>query len=71
MLGLVINWREKGEAPHTLSAQRIVDGKTELDMPLYPYPEKTTWEGGAFKPVTGTRGGVDRVAERFRPQAAE
>jgi len=71
MLGLVMNWREKGETPHTLSAQRIVDGKTELDMPLYPYPEKTRWESGAFKPVNGPRGGVDRVAERFRPQAAE
>ncbi|MBN8418786.1 MAG: tannase/feruloyl esterase family alpha/beta hydrolase [Verrucomicrobia bacterium] len=71
MLNLVMNWREKGDAPHTLSAQRIVDGKTELDMPLYPYPEKTTWDSGAFKPVTGPRGGVDRVAERFRPQAAE
>jgi feruloyl esterase len=71
MLGLVMNWREKGEAPHTLSAQRIVDGKTELDMPLYPYPEKTTWESGGFKPVNGPRGGVDRVAERFRPKAAE
>ncbi len=71
MLGLVMNWREKGEAPHALSAQRIVDGKTELDMPLYPYPEKTTWESGRFKPVNGPRGGVDRVAERFRPKAAE
>jgi len=71
MLGLVINWREKGEAPHALSAQRIVDGKTELDMPLYPYPEKTTWESGSIKPVNGPRGGVDRVAERFRPKAAE
>jgi feruloyl esterase len=72
MLGLVMNWREKGEAPHTLSAQRIVDGKTELDMPLYPYPEKTTWDAsGGFKPVNGPRGGVDRVAKRFRPTAAE
>jgi len=71
MLGLVMNWREKGEAPHALNAQRIVDGKTELNMPLYPYPEKTTWEAGAFKPVNGPRGGVERVAERFRPKAAE
>ncbi|MHB1078318.1 MAG: tannase/feruloyl esterase family alpha/beta hydrolase [Prosthecobacter sp.] len=72
MLGLVMNWREKGEAPHTLSAQRIVEGKTEIDMPLYPYPEKTTWDAsGGFKPVNGPRGGVDRVAKRFRPTAAE
>jgi len=71
MLGLVMNWREKGEAPHTLNARRVVDGKTEIDMPLYPYPEKTSWEAGAFKPVAGPRGGVERVAERFRPKAAE
>lgn len=72
MLSLVINWREKGEAPHTLSAQRVIDGKTELDMPLYPYPEKTTWDAtGGFKPVDGPRGGVDRVSARFRPPAAE
>ena len=71
MLGLVMNWREKGETPHTLKARRVVDGKTEIDMPLYPYPEKTSWKSGAFKPVNGPRGGVERVAERFRPQAAE
>jgi feruloyl esterase len=71
MLGLVMNWREKGETPHTLQARRVVDGKTEIDMPLYPYPEKTSWESGAFKSVTGPRGGVERVAERFRPKAAE
>ncbi|WP_395737901.1 tannase/feruloyl esterase family alpha/beta hydrolase [Prosthecobacter sp.] len=71
MLGLVMTWREKGEAPHTLKAKRVVDGKTELDFPLYPYPEKTVWEGGAFKAVNGPRGGVDRVAEKFRPKAAE
>ena len=71
MLGLVMNWREKGETPHTLKARRVVDGKTEIDMPLYPYPEKTSWEAGAFKPVTGPRGGVERVAERFRPKATD
>lgn len=72
MLGLVMTWREKGEAPGKLSAQRIVEGKTELDMPLYPYPEKTSWNKTAgFKPVEGPRGGVDRVSERFSPKAAE
>lgn len=72
MLGLVVDWREKGAAPHKLSAQRIVDGKTELDMPLYPYPEKTSWDQAAgYKPVEGPRGGVDRVAERFSPKAAD
>ncbi len=72
MLELVVNWREKGIVPEMIQGQRVVDGKTELDVPLYPYPTKTSWtpETG-FKPVDGPRGGVDRIAERFRPAAAE
>ncbi|MEI7728912.1 MAG: tannase/feruloyl esterase family alpha/beta hydrolase [Verrucomicrobiota bacterium] len=72
MLGLVINWREKGVVPDMIQAQRVINGKTELDMPLYPYPSKTGWspETG-FKPVAGPRGGVERITERFRPSAAE
>ena len=71
MLDLVIQWREKGTAPDQIQGQRIVDGKTEMDMPLYPYPSKTGWEAGKFKRVEGPRGGVDRIAERFRPAAKE
>ncbi|MDD5348835.1 MAG: tannase/feruloyl esterase family alpha/beta hydrolase, partial [Chthoniobacteraceae bacterium] len=73
MLDLVINWREKGIAPDKIQGERIVEGKTELDMPLYPYPAKTAWDAGtaAFKSVAGPRGGVDRVADRFRPAAAQ
>lgn len=72
MLDLVINWREKGVAPDRIQAQRVVEGVTELDFPLYPYPTKTgyTVETG-FKPVDGPRRGVDRIAECFRPPAAE
>ena len=71
-LQLVIDWREKGTAPGKLQAQRVIDGKTELDLPLYPYPAKTQWTpDGGFAPVDGPRGGVARVAERFRPVAAE
>jgi feruloyl esterase len=70
---LVINWREKGIAPDKIQGRRIVDGKTELDLPLYPYPTQTAWaaDTGTFKPVEGPRGGVERVAERFRPSAAQ
>ena len=72
MLDLVINWREKGVAPNELQAQRLVDGKTELDFPLYPYPMKTGYSAETgFKPVEGPRRGVERIAERFRPAAAE
>ena len=71
-LNLVVDWREHGVAPEKLQAQRIVDGKTEIDMPLYPYPTRTSWsKDGGFAPVEGPRGGVERVAERFRPAPAE
>ena len=72
MLDLVINWREKGVVPDMIQGQRVINGKTDLDMPLYPYPAKTGWTSEAgFKPVDGPRGGVERIAERFRPSAAQ
>lgn len=73
MLDLVINWREKGTAPEMLQGRRIIDGKTEMDIPIYPYPTKVVWDAAtsSLKPVDGPRGGVDRVAERFRPPASE
>ncbi|MFA6960979.1 MAG: tannase/feruloyl esterase family alpha/beta hydrolase [Opitutaceae bacterium] len=73
LLDTVRAWREKGVVPEMLPGKRIVAGKTELEMPLYPYPTKTGWDAAAasFVPFEGTRGGVDRVAARFRPAAAE
>jgi feruloyl esterase len=71
-LGLVVDWRTKAAVPDMIRGERVIGGKTELDMPLYPYPMKTGWTTAeGFKPVAGPRGGVDRVAERFRPPAAE
>ena len=59
--------------PDAIQGRRVVDGKTELDMPLYPYPDQTGWDtaAGAYTRVAGKRGGVERVAARFRPAAAE
>lgn len=70
-LNLVIDWREQGTVPERIQGQRVVDGKVEIDIPIHPYPTRTTWTDGAFVPVDGPRGGVERVAERFRPAAAE
>jgi feruloyl esterase len=73
LLDVVRAWRENGTVPEMLPGKRVVGGKTELEMPLYPYPKKSVWDAAtsSFKPVEGPRGGVDRVAASFRPAAAE
>ncbi|EDY15886.1 Tannase and feruloyl esterase [Chthoniobacter flavus Ellin428] len=73
VLEAVRTWREQGTAPGTLTGRHVANGKTEWELPLQPYPLKTGWDAttSAFKPVEGPRGGVERVAERFRPPAAE
>jgi feruloyl esterase len=42
-------------------------------MTIYPYPTQTGWNAAtqSFVPVDGKRGGVERIAERFRPAAVE
>lgn len=69
----VMDWREKGTVPNAVICRRVVNGKTELEMPLYPYPQQTAWDAktSSYQPVDGPRGGVDPVAERFRPAPAE
>lgn len=66
-------WRENGTAPGPLTGRRVIDGKTELEMPVYPYPQKAGWDAAkqTFVPVEGPRPGVDRIAARFRPDSAE
>lgn len=73
LLEAVKTWREKGTAPEMLYGHHAVKGKNELKMPLYPYPTQTARDAATstFKPVDGPRGGVERVADRFRPSAAE
>ncbi len=73
LLEVVRSWRENGTAPGVLPGLHVADGKKEWEMPLYPYPQKTGWDAGtsSYKPVDGPGGGVDPVAERFRPPAAE
>jgi hypothetical protein len=40
----VVNWVEKGIAPASLPASRVVDGKTQT-RPLCPFPAVATWNG--------------------------
>ncbi len=68
-LSQILDWREKGVAPDQVPASRVVNGKLELKLPLFPYPAKTGWDAqtASYKPVEGPRGGVERIAERFLP----
>ena len=73
MLAAVRAWREKGASPEAIQGQSVVDGKATLKLPIYPYPLKTGWDAAtsSFQPVDGPRGGVERVAEKCLPPAAE
>lgn len=66
-------WRENGTAPGTLTGRHSANGKVEWELPLQPYPQRTGWNSAisSFQAEPGPRGGVERVAERFRPAAAE
>jgi len=73
LLEAVRAWREKGTAPFALTGKHAENGKPTWEMTIYPYPTQTGWNAtnSAFQPVEGKRGGVDKIAERFRPTAAE
>ncbi|NBV25464.1 MAG: tannase/feruloyl esterase family alpha/beta hydrolase [Proteobacteria bacterium] len=79
LLEAVRAWREKDTTPVALTGWHVENGNPNgkpgvaWEMPIYPYPAKTGWNAATstFQPVDGPRGGVDRIAERFRPAAAE
>ena len=72
-LRMVMDWREKGTVPNEVICRRMVNGKAEVEMPIYPYPQQTAWNAktNSYEPVDGPRCGVERVANRFRPAPAE
>ncbi len=69
MLELLVRWRESDEAPEQIEGKRMTNGQTDWTMPIHPYPAKTGWDAaaGGFTKMEGPRGGVGRVADRFRP----
>lgn len=71
-LQIVMNWREKGIAPEMLLGKRIIDNKTELELPIYPYPLLAKWspETNSYHPVEGPRAGIPRISARYLPTAA-
>jgi feruloyl esterase len=72
LLEAVRAWKENGTVPEGLVGRHAEGGKATLEMPIYPYPQRTGWSETkrSYEPVEGPRGGVERIAERFRPPAA-
>ncbi len=72
LLDPVRAWREQGTVPAALIGRHAEGGKVTFELPIYPYPQRTGWnvKNGSYEPVDGPRGGVERIAERFRPAAA-
>jgi feruloyl esterase len=73
LLDAVRSWRETGTEPVGLTGRHVENGKSSWEMTIYPYPAQTGWNAATqiFESVAGKRGGVHRIAERFRPAAKE
>lgn len=73
LLETVRAWREQGTAPVALTGRHMENRQSAWEMTIYPYPLKTRWNAptSSFAQVDGLRGGVERVAGRFRPPAAQ
>ena len=73
LLDTVRTWRKTGTAPFALQGHHAENGKPIWELTIYAYPTQTGWNAVTknFEPVDGKRGGVERIAERFRPSAAE
>lgn len=70
-IDLLVKWREENVVPDTIQLQRVIEDKTDFDIPVQPYPGKTVPdEEREFGRITGLRGGVERVSGRFLPAAA-
>ena len=41
----LVEWTEKGVAPQTIAASRVVDGKVVRTRPLCPYPQVARYKG--------------------------
>jgi tannase/feruloyl esterase len=45
MLAALERWVEHGEAPDSIPASRVVNGRTDRTRPLCPYPQQATYKG--------------------------
>lgn len=68
-LKLVMDWREKSTPPDQLLGKRVIDGQTQLELPIYPYPTQAKWspDTNTYHPTEGSRGQVPTVSARYLP----
>jgi feruloyl esterase len=52
-LATVIDWVERGRAPATITAAKVVDGRTIRTRPLCPYPEVARYKGSGSTDEAG------------------
>ena len=45
MLDAIVNWVEKGKAPESMTASRVVGGRVVRTRPLCPYPQVARYTG--------------------------
>ena len=45
MLNALERWVEHGEAPDSIPASRVIDGRVDRTRPLCPYPQQATYKG--------------------------
>ena len=67
-LEILMNWREKGTAPASVTCRYILNGKVEWEVPFSPYPAQTTWDAKSksYQMTDGPRGVTEPVAARYR-----
>ncbi|HLK49586.1 MAG TPA: tannase/feruloyl esterase family alpha/beta hydrolase [Bryobacteraceae bacterium] len=44
-MAVIERWREKGEAPNSILAARVANGRIEMTRPLCPYPQAAVYKG--------------------------
>jgi feruloyl esterase len=44
-MAVIERWREEGEAPASILASRVTDGRVDMTRPLCPYPQVAVYKG--------------------------
>lgn len=70
---IIIDWVEKDEIPDTLNGVRLKEnGDIDYELKTWYYPWKTVYDPDkGFIRVLGQRGGVERIASRYRCDKGE